>query len=101
MLCSFGNIYVDDSGKTRVRVIMSERVYAKLRERFPNLDIKALTDDVRPVIPAPTTDSPEAWEAVYRQLVAYLEAYDELANPIRIFRHKKKGALLLPREGFS
>ena len=44
----------------------------------------------------PDDPTPENWQLLYRQIAHCLSRWDSLANPIGLFRHPKKGALLLP-----
>jgi hypothetical protein len=69
-------------------------VYKTLSDEFPSFIIKALTDDMPVFIPPPSGD--ETWTSVLMNLRRLLKRYDELANPIGIFRGIDKGHCLLP-----
>ena len=72
---------------------MHHFVYKHLAKDFPNLLFRCLTDD--------KTDFGKAtahseWQELYKYLADSLRAYDKYANPIGIFRHNRKGRLILP-----
>ena len=75
---------------------VTAHVYKTLSNEFPTLIIKALTDDMSVFIPPPNGD--ETWTYVLMNLRCLLKRYDELANPIGIFRGIDKGYCLLSPE---
>ena len=72
------------------------RVYRTLLVMFADLVQRALTDDLSQFGRPEGEGSHEQWFVLYDRLSDYLEAYDQRANPIGLFRHESKGKLLLP-----
>jgi len=58
--------------------------------------MRALTDDLVRVWRAPSGDDPAEWEALYARIATFKVDYDRLTNPIGIYRHPGKSALVLP-----
>ena len=73
------------------------RVYRTLLVTFADFVQRALTDDLSQFGKPEGAGSHEQWLALYDRLADYLEAYDQLANPIGLFRHKSKGKLPVRR----
>jgi hypothetical protein len=72
-------------------------VYKPLAILHPNVDFKALTDDLPPSVKAPPRGaSRQEWEDHYDYIATLFKDYDRLANPIGLFRHKDKCKVLLP-----
>ena len=58
--------------------------------------MRALTDDLHRFWPAPVSDVDNAWEVLYDRIAAFKVDFDRFANPIGLFRHPQKAALVLP-----
>jgi hypothetical protein len=107
-------VYRNDEGKTKVRVILGKEgtrmgcpigsmgfdiaehvfIFDALRKEFPMVTMRALTDDLCPFFtePPPGKD----WEDQYDLVVRFWDRYDQLANPIGIFRNKEKSTMVIP-----
>ena len=108
-------VYTDSAGMIHVKCMLSEhgarmgcvfggtlfnmgvhlRIYKKMAIEFPGFIQRALTDDFSQ-FGKPAADTVVGWTRAFDHLAKALERYDELANPIGIFRHPEKGQLLLP-----
>lgn len=74
-------------------------VYSKLAEEYKDDEVvlRALTDDLARFWKGPgDPENPESWEKVYDRIASFKADYDRLANPIGIFRHAEKSAVVLP-----
>ena len=69
-------------------------VFKELKRRFPRCEIGVLTDDCQPAFPPPMEG--ESWEDIYNMIAEFWAAYDELGNPIGLFRNPDKSELKLP-----
>ena len=106
-------IYQDDDGNTCAGIKVSEEGtrmgctlaqkiynmssapgYSTLDIEFPEIILRAMTDDLISFIP--DQGSREAWIKLYDRKAQFLERWDQLFNPLGLFRHKDKGVLLLP-----
>jgi hypothetical protein len=85
--CVFGSAGFD--------IALHHFVYKILDTEFPDITIRALTDDLPSFIHA---DNDEEWHDQYENLADFLLRYDALANPIGIKRHPDKGKTYLPPE---
>jgi hypothetical protein len=72
-------------------------MYSQLQVEFPEFTFRALTDDLRPVVPPPDdlTDV-DAWEAIYARIRLYRQRLRSLAGELGLVLHPTKGAVLLP-----
>jgi hypothetical protein len=70
--------------------------YNTLTAKYPACVIHALTDDLPVAFPLPKDSNPDSWRLCYDGIANFLEDYDKLANPLRIFRHPQKGKILMP-----
>ena len=83
--CVFGSLGFD--------VALHHFVYKHLCIEFPDIIMRALTDDMPNFICGQTD---EEWHEQYESLADFLLRYDELANPIGVKRHPDKGKTWLP-----
>ena len=89
--CVLGSFLFDNT--------VHHRIYARLKELFPHVIIRALTDDCIPAFRPPSPDGPySTWDELYQDVAAFWTAFDKLANPIGIFREPSKSKLLIPSD---
>ena len=90
MGCPLGSLGFD--------LAMHEFVYRRLAADYKSdeVTLRALTDDLVRMWRTPPDDDPSAWTALYARVASFKVDYDGLANPIGIFRHPGKSALVLP-----
>jgi hypothetical protein len=90
MGCALGSLGFD--------LTMHHFVYRQLAAQYKSdeVTLRALTDDLVRLWRTPPTDDQVAWDALYERIAAFKADYDNLANPIGIFRHPGKSALVLP-----
>ena len=69
-------------------------IFALLSKDFPAVTMRALTDDLCPFFSQPSRDG--SWEEQFNLVVDFWDRYDELANPIGIFRNKEKSMMIIP-----
>jgi len=75
----------------------ADDIYKPLNSEYPKDITRAATDDM-PTAMAPPDDinDMDGWQEVYKRTRRYIARYDELANPMGIFRNPEKGKLLPP-----
>jgi hypothetical protein len=71
-----------------------EGLYAPLAAEFPEYILRALTDDLTPILPKGST--PEEWRIIYERYTQYLLRWDVLGAEYGLQRHQGKDVLLLP-----
>ena len=87
-------------GGTGFNITAHHFIYEPLTKMFPRYVFHALTDDLPALIPCPRPGADQdQWEAHYDKVAEFFQAYDELANPIGIFRHEQKCKVLIPTHG--
>ena len=90
MGCPLGSLGFD--------LAMHHFVYRRLAADYKTdeVTLRALTDDLVRLWRTPEGDDPAEWKLLYARVAAFKVDYDTLANPIGIFRHPAKSALVLP-----
>jgi hypothetical protein len=86
MGCVLGSILFD--------ITEHVRIFTPLQRQFPDVIMRALTDDLTPAFPPPTAST--NWDSVFQRICAFWESYDSLANPVGLVRNKAKSHLLIP-----
>lgn len=87
-------------------IVAHHYIYGPLIRAFPALTTSLVTyeetpiaiiDDFTPIIDCPPIDAPVCeWREWYIKAGYYVSKFDEIANPIGIFRNASKDKLLLP-----
>ena len=82
---------------TEAFCIGAHPLMVELQQRYPEFHLRILTDDIVPLCPPPSSDTPEAWQACYRRYAAFLSDLESLAAKITGLKlNKAKSGLLLP-----
>ena len=82
-------------GSAGFDIALHHFVYKHLITEFPANVIRAITDDMPNFF---TAHDDASWHEEYLVQYRLLKRYDELGNPIGMFRHPDKGKLFLPPE---
>ena len=71
-------------------------VLVELQKRYPEFELRVLTDDVVPLVPPPASNSPDCWQHLFVRYAHFLRDTQELSADIGLKLNLSKGALLLP-----
>ena len=71
-------------------------VLLELQKRYPDFEFRVLTDDVIPLVPPPSSNSPDCWQLLFIRYSNFLRDIKELSFGLGLKLNLSKGALLLP-----
>ena len=71
-------------------------VLAPLQQKYPEYDLRAITDDVIPIVPPPLNGTHREWQETYKRYAAFLGDFKALAAQMGLELNGEKGGMLLP-----
>jgi hypothetical protein len=74
------------------------QVLLPLQQRYPEYELRAITDDVIPIVPPPLLPTHAEWQATFVRYAGFLRDFKALAAEMGLTLNGEKGGLLLPAD---